>query len=111
MSYVDDDLLAILNDIEAVSKEAEEELSVAGEMCEDVRVNLRQVFDQGEDVGIEAEDLKVIMEARSTVHIKPEIIDRIFRNFKPDFWLRRPIEVDNALNIMKQSQTIQGEYI
>lgn len=111
MSYVDDDFLAILNDVEAASKEADEEIEAAGEMGEDIIENLAGIFEHGEDIGIDSEDLKVIMEARSTVHIKPEIIDRIFQNFKPEFWLQAPVVVDKALEVIRNAQNVQSEYV
>jgi hypothetical protein len=110
MSYVDDDFLAILGNVENTAKEAEEEIKAAGEMSEDVILNLRNIFEQGEDIGIDIEDLKVIMEARSTVHIKPEIIERIFRNFKPEFWMKSSVTIDTALDVLNNAQSIQDEY-
>lgn len=110
MSYVDDDFLAILGNVENTAKEAEEEIKAAGEMSEDVILNLRNIFEQGEDIGIDIEDLKVIMEARSTVHIKPEIIERIFRNFKPEFWMKSSVTINIALDVLNNAQNIQDEY-
>ena len=111
MSYVDDDFLAILKDVEAASKEAEEEIEAAGEMSEDVVQNLVGIFEHGEDIGVDSDDLKIIMEARSTVHIKPEIIDRIFQNFKPEFWLQAPVVVEKALEVIRNAQNVQSEYV
>ena len=111
MSYIDDDFLAILGDIEAASKEAEEEIEAAGEMSEDVIQNLIGIFEHGEDIGIDSDDLKVIMEARSTVHIKLEIIERIFRNFKPEFWMQTPVVIDKAFEVIRHAQNIQSEYV
>ena len=111
MSYVDDDFLAILNDVEAANKEADEEIEAAGEMSEDVVENLTSIFEHGEDIGVDSDDLKIIMEARSTVHIKPEIIDRIFQNFKSEFWLQAPVVVDKALEVIRNAQNVQSEYV
>lgn len=111
MAYVDDEFMALLSDAEAALKEAEKEIESIGEMSEDIIQNLEAVFEHGEDVGIDYEDLKVIMEARSTVHIRPEIIERIFRNFKPEFWMQTPVVIDKALEVIRHSQNVQSEYI
>lgn len=110
MSYVDDEFLAILGNVENTAKEAEKEIAVAGEMSEDVILNLHNIFEQGEDIGIGVEDLKTIMEARSTVHIKPELIERILRNFKPEFWMKSSVTIDVAIDVLNNAQSIQDEY-
>lgn len=110
MSYVDDEFLAILGNVENTAKEAKDEIEAAGEMGEDIILNLQNIFEQGEDVGVDAEDLKIIMEARSTVHIKPEIIERILRNFKPEFWTRSSVTIDVAMEAIKNSQNILDDY-
>jgi hypothetical protein len=110
MSYVDDEFLAILGNVENTAKEAEKEIAAAGEMSEDVISNLHNIFEQGEDIGIDVEDLKTIMEARSTVHIKQELIERIFRNFKPEFWMKSSVTIDVAIDVLNNAQSIQDEY-
>lgn len=110
MSYVDDEFLAILGNVENTAKEAKDEIEAAGEMGEDIILNLQNIFEQGEDVGVDTEDLKIIMEARSTVHIKPEIIERILRNFKPEFWTRSSVTIDVAMEAIKNSQNILDDY-
>lgn len=110
MFYVDDEFLAILGNVENTAKEAEKEIAAAGEMSEDVILNLRNIFEQGEDIGIDVEDLKTIMEARSTVHINPELIERISRNFKPEFWMKSSVTIDIAIDVLNNAQSIQDEY-
>ena len=111
MSYVDDNFLAVLNQVEEGTKEAEAEIEAAGTMSKDIIANLQSIHEQGEDVGILAEDYKIIMEARSTVHINPEVIKRIFENFNAEFWMQTDINVDRTLEVIKNAQNLTGGYI